>query len=1694
GELKKHNIDYKEYSGGKKLLSWLKTEFSEEFLFDEIYCISKRSIRENIVNSLTDLIEGNNGEYSLSEIADTLLSDYDIDYTVYANGRTVENWLTSDFANEFVIDGSRLLLSKKFNLVKKGEPEEIAQMHSIAFVSWWISNAKILQKYTGRMRSSEEWSSIVARGLSLGLLGEAPLFYYNIDQDTKIVFNTGLKSVDGNNIFCALKNNYANVGDNSQPYVMEGFCSADEEDSELWREIKQNVPDILKTDSDIDKKYEELRNDIEALLRYQEKIGVIIPELTEKVATGSFLDSNAFSAIKSYSDKWLHAKEIIKYLGWDIDDSSMNIKSIAAKLENKNIKSDYLNKAVDLFVDFAEAMSLHCKDKKLDKVSEIIDSDIEIAKASTPNQYASFKNFLIYYAKLIRIKEESSVDDTVTFINKHFESLNAWDTFGLMTHMALNEVTTQNGRTVPEEVLEALNVLDTMAIEEEENGEGSFVDAEELFGSVVLDLDSEKTIQILADVRNICSTKFEKALACADYDKCKTLISNGAVKDICEKSSEELLEIIEELEESDNALSLYDCAERFFSVLGNQNRTAEKFYIVGLLTNQKASAEALLDLYLGQNNDEKFYAVWKKYGKGLSLSSKNTKHLLHILSAKGEDVLREYLKQHIYIFYLPEYANSLLNDLNEFKYEKLSEICQSRISYISRIPEPNDFEKQILQISNNNNAKKALEYLKSSASLAETYGYTDEEFEGILATLESYESSEETYTPISRLYDVQKNKNGVVEKRIWGSVLRGVDDKHFTILLKIMNDEMRYDEAIDLFECYEETLAKNSEARSMYIFALVKAGNSRVYTFVKDNMQDCLTLISNKMLSKEEFTKAIESSSNPDIEDVALLCKKFSEITKYLDDFVLQRIIVLSDELRDLAMNPEKMVDFGINKEQVENFVSVYRTDSYSRGRDILSLALRLYSFVGAVEAAKDFALFALNCNFKAIPLLWKIYTDLNDSDALLDLLSKYPESRNGREAEYCALLFQKNEFEKFVLEVDKLGGESQELTVQKAIAKCHLGMDISGELDYLKKGINEISANYLGQLIAAMAKADLFSEISELIVNRFDEILSVHSINDIENIVSANGKLSDDELKKIQKAAIESDSQKLAMYIYENFGIGRLKGASKAFVEEALLDSANYSHLRIIYAKNKEYAIRIVLSEIEQLLSTKDDKNAACTEIERVIDGLNLDAEGVSALMELLKKYELPITPKMCSSLIGMCNAIGLRKECIEFFDSISIPDLGQDNLSVLYMLCVMYNETIAEAKFDKKWAEGAIKLGKKLINTEYSFTAEYCIYNVQKELGNKAFAKFNLFNILEQKQGIPTDRLSEIEAEAEKNQITAETTIFDLFVEMAEKSDLDEISEYCEYCGEFIHNAEALEEYYKANFNDTTAYSYSTESCAVLLKLLYRNPTVGEYWYQCAKMPLEEHPEIYAKLLYKASLLKNEVTIWETCIEACERLSQEDLLMDVLIDCVKIVPNNYNKFGVQEFRTNLAKKISTNPLYFSSLDNGRLVELVSLICSRMEEEPPIVGGHSALKDLSTIAIATNSKEAFSVMMKYAEKYIYGENSNLGFAIACRLILDKRFYEAKPIIDRLSQIVSVKYKNLIARLAAMSIEELLIWSSDNINIELLNMILPDGNYPDIRTINEFVATYTTGDKAESGAKLVCEILEHNPVDYGSYM
>ena len=1726
-----NQIDYKDYvSGAKGALKRFLELFPDIFLLEDrninggtqVYCTLNAPSIAKIEIVLGKLIVGNGGKFLLSSIPGVLSKEHGIDYHDYSQGKQFKKWLEEDFNGRFTVNGEYLFFSASLPIQSSDpnpDPEskavlsttidagaEIAQMHAFAFMSWWSNNSKTLQKYTKQAKTPEEWSSIVARAFSYTLIGVNEIYHYTIDGSSRIVFDVGVKTENGHSVFCVLQTNPLNVAGDKQRYSFVRFCCIAEEDDDLCFELKNNLPELFKAELQTKDKYEGLRIALDVIIQCNEKIAASISRLATCIELGIAIDSELFAALKTYQDKWDYINETVNSLGWDVGpDELLNSEFLSKRLEFSSRRKDTFDRAVELFVSFAEKINSYCSDSGVEYLCPTIQEDIANVMNLTVDSYSDLKALAIYYMHLMDVTNHNELNDSVAesleIMQEHFGGSLKPRILKLAFYNQSSEDLGVESKDTPRDVIDLLTSLENIIEPEDTPEETIEIDVDELLNKVISGLETNELTLVLASAKHFCTTKLEKALAAADFSKCKAIIENDDLTEKYSKEKSVMLNSVDTLEkENNNDLTLYRIGCRLLEVIGNSGRLAERYFVLGLITDPLRCSQALADLYISNNDSENFLNIWKKYGSGLRRTSNTIKQLIYSLAIAGENELKRYLRENVELLYVEEYLSIIYMISNEYRYTEIIDLCIPRIEQVQNANPINAFERQIIDSGDQIDYDAVKNIVYSFFPLLDSLGYSKKEIDDMTGFLSSVEYDGARHLPTAILHELQGNKNGTVEALLWKSISEKYCQENCVLLIKLLSNEARYDEVCLLYECYQSDLEKVSDMRNEYLKSLIKSNNMHFYSFACKNFQECLVLISQKEIHIDDIVRLGSIYNVNGHQKEELFCSELISVCNYLDELVLSSIISISDDLREIAINTDKLVSFGLSSKSVDNFVSVYKTDAYTRDRSILGVAHRLYSFIGAVysDSTKDIALLAQNNGYDASSLLWRIYTDLDDNDSKLDLLIKYPDCQSGREREFCALLLFKEEYERFLIESERLSDVSNVLTIQTIIAKCRLDRDVANDVKEIKD-IVSIDAKWIVLMVEALLSKNHVDLAMSFLVSHFDEALSCYSESEVYALITVNGTVQDDFLKALQKKSL-NESKMLSLYIFETFGIGRMKGASKDFFAEFL---SNYSssdddtkqkllrEARIIYSKNEEYLTKIVLSDISSILTSSEDDETINRKIERAIDNTTLTSDGVLTFINLANSYDLPVSPALCIHIIQMCENTGVKAECIEFISKHIETLDDSDNLEVVRLICELYIDAIENGYFNEEWCDGAKRLCYKLLNTKESYIAKYCLFNIEQVYGNKFFADYTWYSLIEQKHEIPTEFCISKNIDLENEHSEAAVSIFDLFIKMAIESSVDEMVEYCKFCGRFVEDRVSLLKYYDDVLVDKNVDIYSKESCVVLLKLLYSDPDNIDYWQCCMKMPLEDQPSLYSKFLYIISILGNTESPWKKCIDSCERYSQEELLMSVLIDCAKRIPAPYS---LQKFRVILADKVSTNPAYFSQFDSDKLTELVRILIERFDVEtsPAII--HNAIRDLSAITVSTDSSRALNVLLDNLGIYLFGENSNLGLATVCHLINRKRFTEAKYILDQLSTIPTVKYKRLVSELSAMDISSIETWASKRVNAELINIILPDGNYPDIVKINELTLKYSSAEKAEDGATLMCRILDEIPNDYGCHM
>ncbi len=1580
-------------------------------------------------------------------------------------------WVNTNFRDEFTFTkaGNGIMLpgceeaegvSKEINL-------EIAQLGAIAVVGSWDEYSKLFQKYTRQLKGKHHWSTLVATGFANALLGGNDIAHYVTDGNLKIVFYTGISSESGNGIYGVLSAN----GDSTEgsPYSLEGFCCVSEEDSDLSREIRANAPNILTSGTNTGSKYKELRAVWEILTQTKEKLTSLTDDLAKAVIRGSAIDAHTFNLIKSYFDKWDHANKIIEFLGVNIDGpEGLTLEALDAFLSNTNEKSTYFDDTKKLFTTFLGELKAHFAANAF--FADIVAEDISLVEKCTLDTYSDLNVIACRYRDLMHLTEYPEFTSEAAEL---FNNMNMAFRGNLLAAAFINKSAEAVGvtdKTVPLKVLTDLSTLSVSASVEDDTDETVSVSCEELFATVIDGTTADEFAGIVPLIPHFCTDDFERALALGNIDKCNTLLENPSLS--FDRSKEDILAALEG--ELPAGRSLYECGKRIYNVIGNRNRCAEKYFISGLMGDAANCARELLRIYADRNDIDNFYLLYDKYGDSAASSqSVDEIFLLKVLCTKDPEQLKHYLLGHLYTLYIPRYSDAIRELLLQYEHEDVLALFDE--CDIPDTPQ-NQFEARVLLAKTREDFADLSAYISTSDEELISLGYTREELSNMQAVLVLTDTEAEFKNPIAGLYALQKNKNGTVERLIWESLAQRYSEELSVILLGILKDADRFYELQLLYECYEEKLVSNKRARELYIISLINRPEDKLYSFVCTNMQDFMSLMADGVITTDDLLRAQRFIENDK------LFTTLVELSAYLDDTVLKSIITMSDRLREFAMDTSLLAEFDLSAERLESFVFAYKAGNFDRGRNVLSVAKRLFTFIGCEKgAAKAFALLSLDFGYNAFAALWKIYDAENNRVGKLALLTKFPEQQAENMSEYRALLLEKPDYSAFLASITEDEEVSSELAVQITIAKCNLNQELSHDL--LTGKLSEVAPLWVQKMFSAMFDANHTAELTTFLDTRFDEMLCTYTAEEVALMVTA---LPEAFLKTLQK---ECENKKLTYYLFENLGLGRYKAKSGAFFSQMLElyadaedKTALSRQIKTIYGKNDALITDLTLLEISHILENHKDAASLSEAVSQLVLDTALTNECMSRLLATLADTDIVLTHQLWMTIIDKCTELNMEKECFDFINALPAFYLTDGKAEFLNLLCKLYSAALENGYFDTSCSDRAITLCHKLLDTEYSTEALLCAYNLQKHLGNSDFAKFNLLMLNEKKIDALQEKLS---AEYEYQQMTVNTNVLSLFIDMANSSSIAEIREYCTYCGKFVRDASGLEDIFYG-MQDEKSENYSLDISVVLLKLLYHTPDSAKYWQECLKLPIDTTSAAYAKLMYCACLAGNDTKLWESCLDTCEQYC-ESIFPRVLISFAESIDDR-RYFGT--FRGLLADKIKIDPGYLSPLSEEDSLLLTKLLCKQMDTYA--LKNHAPIRDLYIITIATDSQDAFKYMMEYIDQSMFNNTRELAFAIACRLLLQKRFSEAKELLEKTLHVSPFKYKKLIEKLALMTEEELELWSAEPVNQKLIGMVLPDGNYPSIDDIHQFA--FSSIDNAEEGAYLLCEILDNNPADYGCHL
>lgn len=1681
-------IDWKKYNNesGSGFPQWLCRNFPVEIVPEENRV---RLLFPTVSEYCADIVVkamGKNRSILKSQIP-AILESRGVKWQEHAGGKKLGDWLTDNFAYfkdsednySIYLRGDVPQIEEEteaeydypivLDVAEEDLEEEIRQMHSFAFMGWWNNNTRKLRQYTGYKGNEEGiWRAIVAHQMAEAFVGVQPtLLDASGDEDPRIAFDTGMTTVAGEKLYCVFSLNPRNVNGTMQPWILLGFCYPNEEDEDgLGKWLAKRFDIEPDGESVPQNDYLLLKEKLEELKANQNILLASLDDCVKAVMGGRPLqDCGIGEDIVKYHTLWGEMDKLLSSIGWDVKEEEKSVELLLERIEKQDTDAERLQKAVCIFTAMAEGVQ-----NLLDSY-HISTGDIAVTKEDTHRiqelyggaiaveNNSVFLEILSYYKALYQVMSAAALSEEVEFaiekVCQHFAGL----TYKAVSRLLVNSDAQECEMFAGIGEIERALAKRKASAQGNDNGTKGEVSVEELLDAATA-AGYQKTWNV-----------YTVSLEPGDEEE-KQIVNNG----------------MEAQENLPKAYTPYAVGVRLNAAVGNSNQTAEKFFLLGLCRKDYRCVTALLDMYRKEERKEEFGKIWEGFAKYVEVNIENQ---LYMLSSKDSyEELQEYLESRPYLFYIKETLSVIISAYRQKGLNEKAERLETRLAQLKAIPELNAFEQTLVS-----GDVTAISAWADKKDVLDKMGYTEKEIKQITHTLanENFGKGTADYEIGVRLLTFQGNKSNMAEQYLWRGLAEGSWGGRCVELMGILVSDGRWQECCDLYQAYSDGLSAEGKSRQYYMLALLHTEPKAAMDFIHDNLQDYLILEQ----GAAEVRALVEALIQSEERSVAEFYQEITNISELLSDDFTRSVVLLDRRLRDFVTQQERLEELLLTPEQAEKSIAIYKTDAYPQGGDAVSIAQRVYAFVGTFGGiAESIAKFALP-DYNAVTLLWEIYELLEEKEEQYRLLQDYPMLRETHWEIYGVFLFEREQY----AQLEELCRNKEDLStllqILKFIAclKTKQGQTII--LPELGLELIKLDVKWVILLLKELAAVNRLEDVKQILFGYFDDMLYCYDGDSLRRVAWADGALSKEVLLDIQRAAVEKGWESLAVYYYNELGLGDIAQLAEEYYREELAEceAADESEkvavlhkLQVLY-QDKAAGLDGKLSLLKISRSLKDgiDLKQDAREIAGILKQAELKAPDVKELLSMLQGEAAARNPFVYPLLAELCEQNDLEKEGLAFFHSLALNNLPMEE-EFGDFLCTIYVKALLGGYMPEEMLQDALSLCHTQLEKNRNVMATFCIYRMEQMCGNKHRAEFALHFLAKQRETIGKDFYQIVDNEMKSYWEEGLPGFLELFRMMLNESKVDEVKDYCRYCHDFIGDdvqtklPELLEE----------KSLLSEKESEEVLKLLYSDYENSTYWDLCTKLPLQNDPVAYTKLLYVVSTHKKE--LWKECVTYCEKYKQSDLLLQAFIGWSE---GTNTASTLKECRTYLEERIEENGEYLKQWKEREqeVLRLVEKHCSVERSSLYETEMHAALRAVVVIAVSCGIPEALTMLYEKQGQYLFGEHCNLSMVAVCHLLLDGRIEEAHSLIQKLDKIVFVmKYRVLIDRLADMTVTQLREWVEDGTeNRNLLKLVLPDGNAPDLARIQKFVLESIQEGSMKSAAAVLCRLLEVFPKDYGCY-
>ena len=883
-----------------------------------------------------------------------------------------------------------------------------------------------------------------------------------------------------------------------------------------------------------------------------------------------------------------------------------------------------------------------------------------------------------------------------------------------------------------------------------------------------------------------------------------------------------------------------------------------------------------------------------------------------------------------------------------------------------------------------------------------------------------------------RLAAMLDNRNAQAERSfLLALALGSVEAVHW--LSGIYAEEKRLEELRCLYDFAKNNSAVDADTKLAMLDRLLSCGAVDFRTAAQDNLV--------MMLAPER----IEQAQNADAE----LAEILRGIQLRMTNPFIQYVVFMNDKLRSYVLEQENIAALqadGIEKTSAA-LMELVRAGAYDHDRSALNTARRVFSFVGAWNGLAEAIMALVPDSADARAFLFCLATESGQKDKMLELLRADTQLQKKHADKYALALFEAGNYAEYLhLDVDKD-------PVRATLASIRLGewdgepFDVSGTAP--------------------------------------------------ETLAALTGEMTSSERSMLAEAAQRRGEVDLAYYLSEAPEEALTRSAEEALTTlirdlpemPAEEQQAKLRRARLLYGPLYEAHQGEMLELRYQTALAEPDAEKSAESLTGLLESVK-EGPTLALLLRLTEESgrgrDLCAFPAFYRTMTRACLNAGLKEEVLRFFHS--VRGKGPE---FLFHLISLYNRGLEEGFFPAELLDTAEPLVLARLRIDGNLDAACCAYRMEILRGRLPWQRFALQALRARLDELTEESAEWIRGELEKLPESADTREFAIFAEVLRDPSYDVVA-YLNFCRAFRVSHEE-DEAVLAQVS-TRIYVTEGESSAVL-HLLYEKIQEPDAWAAALKLPLQDRPVLYARLLFTAAQQcdssakeadkSNDLALWKRCADHCAKNKLYELLLTSLLQWARS-PQIRDKavFPWYLVKTLFAAVEAVTRSGFPQEwreHSGEVRQLLTELILIFDKFNSIGDGdsnHNSLRTIIEFAVAANQEDVIldnpSVMAS-----LTGSNRKLCFVLALRLIRSgdtSRAAVAAELLQRLTHFEDgLSYVWILRKLAGMSAEQLTEWGQSLSGRDLIDAILPDGNRVNGSKLRALVMKHLIAETHEIG-------------------